>query len=465
MKLNEAIFRDYDIRGIVGKDVDERFSFVFGQAFGTYLAKKGVKTALIGYDVRESSPSYYRECVRGVLSTGVDVVRIGLATSPMMYWARKFYKIEGGLSVTASHNPPEFNGFKPASGNGALFGEEIQKLKRLMISEEFEQGKGKVADLEIYEQYYQDIEKRVKITRPLSVIVDCGNATAGPFVTALLVRLGVSVKQLFCEVDPKFPNHPPDPVNPDAYPAIVKMIREVKPPGKYQLGLLFDGDADRLGAVDEEGTIIRGDQMTALCARHILKKKPNSKILYELQCSKSATDDTEGHGGQVVLTRVGHSYIEEELKKEKGELAGETSGHIFFADNWYGFDDAIYAACRLLEYIAQSGRNLKELVESLPKYYSTPQTRVYAPDDRKFEIVEELKKSFKSDKYKMLTIDGVRLEFDDGWAVVRASNTQPQLTLRAEATTEARLAEIKAIVETALEPYEKEGIKVEWGVV
>lgn len=465
MKLNEAIFRDYDIRGIVGRDIDETFALNFGKAFGTYLAKKGVSQALVGFDVRKSSPSYYGHCIEGIVSAGVDVIRIGMVTSPMMYWTRKFYDIDGGLIVTASHNPPEFNGFKPASGGGALFGEEIQKLKRLMISEDFKKGDGKVSDKEIYEDYYADIQKRVKITRQLSVVVDCGNATAGPFVPTLLEKLGVTVKKLFCDIDPSFPNHPPDSVNPDAYPQIQKIMREAKPPGKYHLGLLFDGDADRLGAVDDEGNIVRGDLLTALCARHILQKKPASKVLYELQCSKSATDDTEGHGGKVVLTRVGHSYIEEALRKEKGELAGETSGHLFFGDNWYGFDDAIYAACRLLEYIAESGRNLKELVESMPKYYSTPQTRVYAPDGRKFEIIEELKVYFKRENYKMLTIDGIRLEFEDGWAVVRASNTQPQLTTRAESTSEERLAEIKAIIEAALQPYQKEGVKVEWGKV
>src|SRR3989344_5425464 len=465
MKVNEAIFRDYDIRGIVDEDVSDVFSMHLGKAFGTYLVQKGATVAPVGRDVRESSPSYYAQCIEGLISAGVNVIRMGMVTSPMMYWARKFYRIDGGLIVTASHNPPEYNGYKLASGGGALFGEEIQKLKRLMIAEKYAVGSGKVEDREIYEDYYGDIQKRVRISRSLSVIVDCGNSTAGPFAPTILERLGVTVEKLYCDIDPKFPNHPPDPVDERAYPDIQKMIREVKPPGRYQLGLLFDGDADRLGAVDEDGTIVRGDQITALCARHILNKKPSAKILFELQCSKSATDDVEGHGGEVILTRVGHSYIEEALKQEKGELAGETSGHIFFTDNWYGFDDAIYAACRLLEYVAESGQTLKALVESLPKYYSTPQTRVYAPDHRKFEIVEELKTYFKSKKYEMLTIDGVRLEFADGWAVVRASNTQPALTMRAEATTEDKLAAIKFIIEDALYKYKKEGVSIKWGQV
>ena len=235
--------------------------------------------------------------------------------------------------------------------------------------------------------------------------------------------------------------------------------------GKYDLGLLFDGDADRLGVIDHEGNIIRGDQITALCARKILDEKPGSKILFEVQCSKSALDDVEAHGGKAILTRVGHSLIEDAILREKGELAGETSGHIFFVDRWYGFDDAIYAACRLLEYVGESGKSIKELVDSLPKYVATPLTRIFAPDERKFEIVEELKKYFSQKGYNMLTIDGVRLEWDNGWAVVRASNTQPQLTLRAEATSEGRLAEIKRIVEEALLPYGKEGVKLEWGKV
>lgn len=465
MKVNKAIFRDYDIRGLVGKDLDEKFALEIGKAFGTYLTQKGVTEALVGYDARESSPSYFEHAVKGILSTGVDVIKIGMVTSPMMYWARKFYRIDGGLAVTASHNPPEYNGYKPASGGGALFGEEIQKIMRIMISEDFVKGNGLESEKEIYEEYYKDIEKRVFVKRPLSVVVDCGNSTAGLFAPEIIERLGVTVKKLYCDIDPKFPNHPPDPVDPRAYPDIQKLIRDAKPEGKYHLGLLFDGDADRLGAVDEEGTIVRGDQITALCARHILKKKPNAKILFELQCSKSATDDVEGHGGEVVLTRVGHSYIEEELVKENGELAGETSGHIFFSDKWYGFDDAIYAACRLLEYVAESGKTLKALIESMPKYESTPQTRVFAPDNKKFEIVKDLQKYFKENNFEVLTIDGVRLEFKDGWAVVRASNTQPQLTMRAEATSKKRLNEIKGIVEESLKPYEKDGVKVVWGKV
>ena len=470
MKVNESIFREYDIRGIAGADIDEKFAYTFGQAFGTFLTQKGVKKALVGYDARSTSPSYFAESVRGLILTGVDVVKIGMVTSPMMYWARKFYEIDGGLVITASHNPPEFNGFKPASGGGALFGKAIQDLKNLMIAENFSKGEGKVSQKDITDDYFSDITSRVKLSKPLSVVVDCGNSTAGPFAPVIIERIGAKVERLFCDIDPSFPNHPPDPVDPRAYPQIIEKIKK----SKFDLGLLFDGDADRLGVVDSEGNIIRGDQITALCARKILKEKPESKILFEVQCSKSATDDVEAHGGEVVLTKVGHSLIEDALVREKGELAGETSGHLFFVDRWYGFDDAIYAACRLLEYVAESGKSLKELVASLPKYVSTPQTRIFAPDVRKFEIVEELKNYFtdfssrhsrEGGNPKLLTIDGVRLEWNDGWAVVRASNTQPQLTLRAEANSKKRLEEIKRIVEESLTSYAKEGIKVEWGKV
>lgn len=475
MKVNESIFRDYDIRGIVEKDIDEEFAEVFGKAFGTYLLRKGTRKVLVGYDARESSPRYYERSVRGLLSTGVDVVRVGMVTSPMMYWARKYYNIDGGLVITASHNPPEFNGFKPASGHGAMFGEGIQDLKRLMISEDFETGAGKVSEKEIFEEYKGDIKSRVNVGRPLSVIVDCGNSTAGPFAPVVLEAIGVKVERLFCDIDPKFPNHPPDPENPAAYPKIQEMIKN----GKHDMGLLFDGDADRLGAVDGEGNIVRGDQITALCARKVLEDKPGGKILFEVQCSKSATDDVENHGGRAILIRVGHSYIEQALLKEKAQLAGETSGHVFFVDRWYGFDDAIYAAARLVEYVAESGQSLKELVDSLPKYVSVPKTRIKAPDNRKFEIVAELKKYFtdlslrhsrvypdggrEGGNLNLLTIDGVRLEWEDGWAVVRASNTQPALTLRAEAKTEERLEQIKKIMEDALEKYQSEGVNLEWG--
>ncbi|MCR4324085.1 MAG: phosphomannomutase/phosphoglucomutase [Candidatus Curtissbacteria bacterium] len=471
MKVNEAIFRDYDIRGIVGEDLSDEFAYVFGKAYGSWLVRKGTKEVIVGYDARETSQSYFDQCVKGLLETGVDVIRVGLITSPMMYWARKYYDKDGGLIITASHNPPEYNGFKPASGEGALYGESLQELMRLMQSEDFEKGEGRASDREIVEDYTKDIVSKVKLAKPLKVIVDCGNSTAGPYAPKIVEAIGAVADELFCDIDFSQPNHPPDPVDPRAYPQIVEKIKE----GDYDLGLLFDGDADRLGVVDQEGNVVRGDQITALCARKILKDKPGALILFELQCSKSGTDDVVNHGGRMELIRVGHSYVEEELRARKAELAGETSGHIFFTDRWYGFDDAIYAACRLLEYVSESSGGLQELVASLPSYISTPQTRIFAPDNRKFEIVEDLKKYFKElssrhsglgpESFQVLEIDGVRLEWEDGWAVVRASNTQPQLTLRAEATIEGRLNEIKKMIEEALAPYAKEGVEVVWGKV
>ncbi len=461
MKVNEAIFRDYDIRGIVGEDLNVQFAEIFGKSFGTYLMHKGTHEVLVGYDARESSTGYYKACVDGLITTGVKVIKIGLVTSPMMYWARKFYKIDGGLSITASHNPPQYNGFKPASGNGALFGEEIQKLKKLMISEDFAIGDGEFSERDIFEDYKNDIVSKVKLRSNLKVIVDCGNATGGPYAPKVIEAIGAEVEELYCSIDFTQPNHPPNPQDPRAYPQILAKIKQ----GGYDAGLLFDGDADRLGVVTDRGNIIWGDQITALCAREVLGRKPGSLVLFELQCSKSATDDVGDYGGKIKLIRVGHSYIEEALFKEKAELAGETSGHIFFSDKWYGFDDAIYAACRLLEYISLSGKKLDELVSTLPKYVSAPITRIYAPDSRKFEMVEELKKYFKKKKYEFSTIDGIRLEWKDGWAVIRAANTQPQLTLRAEATTQARLDEIKKVVEDSLAIYKAEGVEVEWGKV
>lgn len=464
MKVNEAIFRDYDIRGLVGKDLSDEFARVFGKAFGTYLLRKGTKEVIVGFDARESSEGYYDACIEGLISTGVNVVKMGLVTSPMMYWARKYYKIDGGLNITASHNPPEYNGFKPATGHGAMFGQGLQDLKELMISEDFEKGEGKVSEKKIVGDYTKDIASRVKLKKPISVIVDCGNSTAGPYAPKIMEAIGAKVEKLFCDIDFSQPNHPPDPVDPRAYPQIVEKIKA----GNYDMGLLFDGDADRLGVVDSKGNVVRGDQITAICARKILEDKPDSLILFEVQCSKSATDDVEKHGGKAELVRVGHSYIEEALYSRKAELAGETSGHIFFSDRWYGFDDAVYAACRLLEVVDETGMDVGELVESLPKYVSTPQTRIFAPDKRKFEIIEELKEHFgdkEGKDYEVIEIDGVRLEWKDGWAVIRASNTQPQLTLRAEATSDERLDQIKNIVEESLKPYSGEGVEVVWGKV
>lgn len=462
MKVNKAIFRDYDIRGIVNEDLNDEFAFCFGRAFGTWLMRRGTREIIVGYDARESSRSYFENCVNGLLSTGLNVTRAGLMTSPMMYWARKYYKIDGGLNITASHNPPEFNGFKPASGEGCLYGQDLQDLAELMISEDFEKGTGTVSDKEVIDDYAADIASRIKLKKPLKVIVDCGNATAGPYAPKILEAIGVEVKPLFCDIDFTQPNHPPDPVDPRAYPQITEMIKKEK---GFDMGILFDGDADRIGVVDKDGNVIRGDQITALCARKILADKPGSLILFELQCSKSGIDDVVNNGGKTKLVRVGHSYVEEALRLEKAELAGETSGHIFFSDRWYGFDDAIYAACRLLEYVSETGKSLEDLVSSLPSYVSTPQTRIFAPDDRKFQIIEELKGYFKTKGEKVVEIDGVRLEWSDGWTVIRASNTQPQLTLRAEATDQQRLEEIKKMVEEALAHFEKDGVKLEWGKV
>ena len=270
MKVNEAIFRDYDIRGIVDEDLNVEFAEVFGKAYGTFLKKKGVSEALVGYDARESSPEYFEACVKGLISTGVDVVKIGMVTSPMLYWARKYYKKNGAVAITASHNPPEYNGFKPCFGNGAMFGEGLQELMRLMQSEDFETGEGKVSEKEIFEEYKADIASKIKLKKPLKVIVDSGNATAGPTAPKVIEAIGAQVTELFCDLDPKFPNHPPDPVDPRAYPQIVEMIKG----GDWDLGLLFDGDADRLGVVDADGEVIRGDQITALCARKVLEDKP-----------------------------------------------------------------------------------------------------------------------------------------------------------------------------------------------
>lgn len=471
MKVNQSIFRDYDIRGSVGKDLSGEFAYVFGKAYGTFLRQNGASEALVGYDARETSPEYYQKCIEGLQETGIDVIRVGMVTSPMIYWARKYYHINGAVVITASHNPPEYNGFKPCFGNGAMFGQGLQFLKKLMISEDFVKGQGKATQKDITNEYIEDITSKVKIPRELKIIVDCGNATGSPFAPVVFERLGAKVTKLFCEVDSKFPNHPPDPVDPRAYPAIVEKIKN--PPaggGGFDMGILLDGDADRLGIVDELGNIVRGDLITALCARKILKDKPGSLIEFELQCSKSATDDVVNSGGEFKLIRVGHSYIEEALVHDKAELAGETSGHIFFADRWYGFDDAIYAAARFMEYVAGVGKTVSELVASLPQYISTPQTRIFAPDGRKFAMVEEVKKHFynlpkNTSSPNIVTIDGVRLEWPDGWAVIRASNTQPQLTLRAEATGKKRLDEIKKIVEDSLKPYAKDGVKVVWGKV
>jgi phosphomannomutase/phosphoglucomutase len=436
-----VIFRDYDIRGVVGKDLDSDIVELIGKAFGTYI--KG--SVAVGRDNRPSSKSLRDALVKGLLSTGCNVVDIGLATSPLVNFSVINFKTAGGVMVTGSHDPKEYNGLKLSKGVYALRGKEILVIKEIAESNNFSKGKGRMRYVNISSVYVNFIKRHIKLKRRLKVVIDCGNGTASFIAPKVFKALGCKVVPLYCTLDSSFPHHIPNPVIRSNLKGLVKKVKSQK----ADLGLAFDGDADRLGVVDDKGKIYFGDQIMILLSRDILSRKKHAKVVVEIKCSKALIDDIRKHGGIPVISKTGHSNIEAKMREENALLGGEMSGHIFFREGYFGYDDAIYAAARLLGIL--SGKDLKfsDLFCGVPKYYTSPEIRINCPDDKKFGFVDELKRYFKK-KYKVITIDGVKIDFGDGWALVRASNTQPALVLRFEATSKKRLSQIKKVVYSRL---------------
>jgi phosphomannomutase/phosphoglucomutase len=436
--VNPDIFREYDIRGIVGEDLTEDFARLLGQAFGTTLCRAGQRKAAVGHDVRPSSPRFARALSEGILKTGIDVVGIGLVPTPGLYWSLWNLDVGGGIMITGSHNPPEFNGFKVAVGHSTIYGEEIQKLCDLIEADDFEVGDGSYTETNVLDPYVADMRQRMgQIAHPVKVVADCGNGCAS-LTAHLLDQIGADVLHLYCEPDGTFPNHHPDPTVPES---LVDLIKKVKETGA-NLGVAFDGDADRLGVVDRQGNIIWGDQLLILYGREVLAKQPGAPIIFDVKCSQALVEEIEEAGGEPVMYRTGHSLIKEKMKSSGAPLAGEMSGHLFFADEYYGYDDAVYAAARLLRYVAAQGMTIQEMLADVPKFYSTPEIRVPCPEDEKFEAVAKMTRYYK-ERYKVIDVDGVRVLFGDGWGLVRASNTQAVLVLRFEAKTPERLEAIK----------------------
>jgi len=443
--VNPQIFREYDIRGLVDVDLNESTVELIGRAVGTYLRQNGVTQATLGWDARLSSPAYSRAIQRGLLATGTDVVLLGMVATPVFYFANYHYGYRGGVIVTGSHNPAEYNGFKVACGRGTIFGEEIQKIYQLLVNGDFARGEGKLTDRDPLPDYKQALLSRITGKAGLKVVVDAGSGMAGPIAPELLSAAGCTVIPLYCQPDGNFPHHHPDPTVPANLVDLIELVRREK----ADLGIAYDGDADRIGAVDEHGNIVFGDRLLALYAREILAKNPGGKIIFEVKCSQALIEDIEAHGGVPIMWKTGHSLIEEKIHQEKALLAGEMSGHIYFADNYYGYDDAIYASLRLVELLGKAGKTFSQLLATLPQYFSTPEIRLDCPDEVKFQVVEEVTRFF-SQNYDTITVDGVRVNFGDGWGLIRASNTQPVLVLRFEAKTEGRLAEIKDLMEGKL---------------
>lgn len=448
--MNPKVFREYDVRGVVGQDLNDDFVATLGQAIGTYSVSRGVKTMTVGRDCRISSEAYRDAMIRGLLSTGIRVIDIGMCATPMLYFSIRHFHTDGGVMITGSHNPPEFNGFKVCVGPDTIYGDDIQELRRIMEKGVYLAGTGSSETKDISRPYEEFISDHVRIKEGLKIAVDAGNGVGGLFALPIFERFGCKVTPLFCDVDGRFPNHFPDPTIPENLKELIALVKS----SHSDVGIAFDGDADRIGVVTDRGDVLYGDEILLFFSRYILRDNPGAAIIGEVKCSQKLFDDIEHHGGRPIMWKAGHSLIKGKMKEEKALLAGEMSGHMFFADRYFGFDDAIYASARLLEILSLTGTRLSEILSDVPKTFSTPEIRLDCSDSVKFEVVEELKRYFRS-KYKIIDIDGVRIPFDDGWGLVRASNTQPVLVLRFEARTEKRLQEIRALIETTLQKIMK----------
>ncbi len=440
--MNPRIFREYDIRGIVDQDLTDEIVRQIGLSFATYMSRRGKRKVALGRDGRLSSPRFRDPLVKGMTAGGLEVIDLGVCPTPVFYFSLYHLEREGGMMITGSHNPPDFNGFKVCLGKDTLFGEEIQSLRKIIESGDFASGAGSLSTYEIIPPYEDFLLKNIRLRRKIKVVVDSGNGTAGLVAPRILRGLGCDVVELYSEVDGRFPHHHPDPTIPEY---LKDAIAKVKETGS-EAGIGYDGDADRIGAIDHLGNIVWGDQLMILFSREILARNPGATILSEVKCSQNLYEDIARHGGRGVMGRAGHSLLRNQMKEEKALLGGEMSGHIFFADRYFGYDDAIYASCRLLELLSHSEKKIPDLLRDVPKTFNTPEIRVECPDDLKFGLVERVKESFRKE-YPIVDIDGVRVLFPDGWGLVRASNTQPVLVLRFEARSPERLAEIRSLVE------------------
>ncbi|MBN1503717.1 MAG: phosphomannomutase/phosphoglucomutase [Candidatus Eisenbacteria bacterium] len=444
MNVNPYIFREYDVRGLAEADLTSDLARALGRAFGTYVG--GGAAVTVGRDVRLSSPRLNGEFSRGLIESGCQVVELGVVPTPVVYYARVKLNAGGSAVITGSHNPIEYNGFKLAKGELSLYGPEIQELRRTIESGRFASGPGSASVYSIVSDYSRELLGRVQASRGLRIGIDCGNGTTGPVVAGLMRGLGMDAAVLFGEPDGRFPNHLPDPT----VPAHVEDLRKLVLREKLEVGIAYDGDGDRIGAIDDTGRIVWGDQLVALFAADVLKKHPGGKIIFDVKCSQGVEEHVRALGGRPLMWKTGHSLMKRKLKEEGGLLAGEMSGHMFFADDYFGYDDAIYASLRLVSLLSGADEPLSAMVDALPRYVSTPEMRLECPEEVKFQLVERLKASFKAE-HEVIEIDGARIQFGDGWGLVRASNTQPVLVARFEAKSQERLEEIKSLVLGRLE--------------
>ena len=448
--INPQIFRQYDIRGIVNQDLSIEVLQTIGRAYGTYLKKFSQKTVVIAGDARLTTLDYKKAFSEGLRSTGCDVTDVGICASPVLYFSIWHLKMDAGVMITASHNPAEYNGIKLNMGMSSVFGEQIQEILKIIQSNNFAEGNGSLRNFEgIIDIYSQYIIDSIKLARPVRCIVDAGNGVGGPILPKILKQLGCEVKEMYCEPDGTFPHHHPDPTIEEN---MQDLILEMKK-GEYEVGLGLDGDADRIGVIDNQGKMLFGDQILTILARDYLKNNPGKIVLADVKCSKNLFDDIKLHGGVPLMYKTGHANIKNKMKEDKIAFGGEMSGHIFLGDRYLGYDDAIYACCRFVEILSQTTLQCHELLADQPKLYNTPELRFETVEETKFSIVEKVLNSFKQENYEIIDIDGMRINFPDGWGLIRASNTQPVLVMRFEATSETRLKEIQNLVENRLKYF------------
>ena len=456
MNLPSHIFREYDIRGNADEELTSETIRAIGLAYGTFLLREGVRKITVGGDIRLSTERIREDVIEGVTSAGIDVVDIGMVTSPLLYWSLFRLDLEGAVMITGSHNPKEFNGLKLAFGKTTLYGDQIQEIRRMIESDDLVVAprKGSVATMDLSEEYLAMLVSKIKLgDRKLKVVTDSGNATAGPLVNRFLREIGCEVIPLFEEPDGTFPNHHPDPTKREYVQDLIETVKREK----ADVGLGFDGDADRIGVIDDRGEIVWGDILMILFWREILPRYPGTEAIVEVKSSQALVDEIKRLGGKVVWWKSGHSLIKAKMKEMDALFSGEVSGHMFFADEFWGFDDAFYAAGRLLRILSNTDRKLSKLLEDVPVYHSTAETRVACPDERKFDVVGHIRDNALKD-HEAITVDGVRILYPRGWGLVRASNTQPVIVARVEGKTQADLAEYSAdlkrrILEAGVEDF------------
>jgi phosphomannomutase/phosphoglucomutase len=440
-RVSHHIFREYDVRGVVGEDLTPDVARQLGRAYGSQLREDlglSAPSVALGHDNRLSSAELAGAFAEGLQAAGAEVTHVGLVPTPALYFAVHHFASDAGIQVTGSHNPPDYNGFKMLTADGPFYGRSIQQLRQRIDSQDFAAGEGSLTKREILEAYISDVAGRFKLERPVKVVIDCGNGAGSLGAVSMLERIGAQVDALYCESDGTFPNHHPDPTVDEYIADLIERVRT----SDAELGIAFDGDADRIGAVDENGEIVRGDHLLLVYALDALKRRPGEQVIFDVKCSQTLEDGIRQAGGRPIMWKTGHSLIKEKMRETGTRIAGEMSGHMFFGDDYYGYDDALYSACRLVDVVARSGGPLSGLFANVPRLASTPEIRVECGDEMKFGLVADAVEQFKQ-TYEVIDVDGARIRFADGWALIRASNTQPIVVLRFEAASEERLSEIR----------------------